>query len=217
MHGQTYNNAYSNIMAMRQNTLEFSTIQTLVVYKVMDHYTMQQYGLEKGICEWGNRGKDAAFKEVEQLHMHSTFKPVKEAHLMDEERAKAIGSLIFLKEKNDGTIKGRACADGRKQCSDPMQTGARSPMVSLESVLLTAVVDACEEHDVVIVDIPNTFVQTDMDGKKVIIKLRGSLADLLVQVALELYSPYVVMENGMVVLCIELLKALYGCLCSICG
>ena len=49
-----------------------------------------------------------------------------------------------------------------------------SPMVSLESVLLTAVVDTCEEHDVAIVDIPNAFIQTDMDREKVIMKLLGS-------------------------------------------
>lgn len=31
----------------------------------MDHYALQQYGLKKGIREWGERGKDAAFTEVE--------------------------------------------------------------------------------------------------------------------------------------------------------
>ena len=69
-------------------------------------------------------------------------------------------------------------------------------MVSLESVLLTAVVDACESRDMVIVDIPNAFVQMDIDGAKVIMKLWDSLAELLVQVAPELHSSHVVMENG---------------------
>ena len=104
--------------------------------------------------------------------------------------------------------------DGRKQHEDPTQTEASSPTVSLESVLLTAVIDALEHHDVAIVDIPNAFVQTDMVGEKVVMKLRGSLAELLVQVAPEFYSPYVVMENGKKVLYVKLLKALYGCLRS---
>ena len=69
-------------------------------------------------------------------------------------------------------------------------------MVSLKSILLTAVIDALEDRDVVIVDIPNAFIQTNMEGEKVIMKLRGSLAELLVQVAPQLYSPYIVMENG---------------------
>ena len=91
-----------------------------------------------------------------------------------------------MKEKTDGTIKGCACADGRKQRSDPTQTEVSSPMVSLESILLTAVIDALEDRDVAILDIPNNaFVQTYMKGKKVIMKLRVSLAELLVQVAPE--------------------------------
>ena len=199
---------------MQNNIIEYHETCTLAVYKMMDHFALQQYGLEKGIREWGDRGINAAYEEVKQLHMRSAFKPVRKDNLSTEERAKAIGSLIFLKEKTDGTIKGRACADGRKQREDPAQADASSPTVSLESVLLTAVIDAHEGRDVAIVDIPNAFVQTDMDGERVVMKLRGSLAELLIQVAPELYSQFVVMENKKVVLYVELLKALYGCLRS---
>lgn len=85
-------------------------------------------------------------------------------------------------------------------------------MVLLESVLLTAVSDACEERDVAIVDIPNVFVQTDMDSEHVIMELHGSQAELPNQVPPQLYSSFVVMENSKWVLYVELLKALYGCI-----
>jgi len=37
------------------------------------------------------------------------------------------------------------------------------------------VIDALEERDVAVVDIPNAFVQTRMDDEKVIMKMRGIL------------------------------------------
>ena len=92
---------------------------------------------------------------------------------------------------------------------------AASPTVLLESILLTCVIDAKENCKVAVVDIPNAFVQTDMDGEqRVIMKMRGKLAELLVKVAPEVYRNYVVLERGQSVLYVELQKALYGMLKS---
>ena len=74
------------------------------------------------------------------------------------------------------------------------------------------------KSDVATVDIPNDFVQTDMPRDdpedKVIMQLRGVVAELLIATAPEIYHPFVVMENGKTVLYVELLKALYGLLKS---
>ena len=51
---------------------------------------------------------------------------------------------MFLKEKRDGTIKGRGCADGRKQREYTNKEDASSPTVAIESVFLTSVIDAHE-------------------------------------------------------------------------
>ncbi len=51
-----------------------------------------------------------------------------------------------------------------------------------------------------------------MEGEKVIMKLRGELAELLVTTAPELYHPFLHDENGKSILYVELLKALYGTL-----
>ena len=66
-----------------------------------------------------------------------------------------------------------------------------SPTASLESILLTAVIDAHEERDVMTCDIPNAFIQAEMpevrDGKeRVYMKITGVLVDLLVQLNPEL-------------------------------
>ncbi len=45
----------------------------------------------------------------------NVFTPVLKESLSSEEQAKALASLMFLKEKRDKTVKARMCADGRKQ------------------------------------------------------------------------------------------------------
>ena len=71
--------------------------------------------------------------------------------------------LIFLTQKHDGHAKARACVDGHKQRLWMDKDKAASPTVLLESVMLTSVIDTKEGREVAIVDIPNTFVQTEME------------------------------------------------------
>ena len=66
-------------------------------------------------------------------------------------------------------------------------------------------------------DVPNAFIQTAMPEPKegeerVMMKITGVLVDLLVQMAPEIYGPYVVFENGRKVLYVQVLQALYGML-----
>eukprot|EP00957_Ditylum_brightwellii_P162136 12344445-Ditylum_brightwellii.AAC.1 len=74
--------------------------------------------------------------------------------LSQEERKKAPPLLMFIKEKQDGRIKGRTCADGRKQHIDSKKGDAASPTVSIESVLISATIDGHERRKVATTDIP---------------------------------------------------------------
>ena len=89
-----------------------------------------------------------------------------------------------------------------------------SPTTSLESVFLMAVVDAKEGWDVMTTDIPNAFIQADMpeDDTPVYMKITGVLVHLLVEMAPEVYSAFVVFKNGKKFLYIKFLRALYGIL-----
>ena len=52
-------------------------------------------------------------------------------------------------------------------------------------MLITGVVEAKQRRDAITLDIPNAFVQTDVpdkDGEKIIIKIRGSLVDILLEI-----------------------------------
>ena len=65
--------------------------------------------------------------------------------LTKEQWAKAISSLLFFKEKRDGTIKGRACAIDTPQRSYIKKEDAASPTCATESVFITSVVDTTND------------------------------------------------------------------------
>ena len=92
-----------------------------------------------------------------------------------------------------------------------------SPTASLESIFLTATIDAKEGRDVMTNDIPNAFIQAEVPERKdgedrIIMKITGVLVDYLVEIAPEVYADYIVIEKGKRVLYIEVLRALYGML-----
>jgi hypothetical protein len=181
------------------------------------HQFVQTYSLTKGLKKFGNAGHNAAFNEIKQLHDRIVFEPIHLSDLTDQERKRAMESLIFLVEKRDGRVKGRACANGSTQRDYMDREDAASPTAATESILITALIDAKQKRDVMTADIPNAFVQTDIEpaekGKRTIMKIRGPLVDMLIEIAPEIYKPYVSYEKGKV-LYVKMLKALYGMLVS---
>jgi hypothetical protein len=83
--------------------------------------------------------------------------------LTREEKRAALHYLMILKKKRNGRIKGRGCADGRKQRLHTNKEDASSPTVAIEAVMLSCVIDANERRDTATVDIPGAFMQADMD------------------------------------------------------
>ena len=69
--------------------------------------------------------------------------------------------------------------------------------MSTEAVLLISIVDALEERDVSIMDIPNAFIQTRvLEAKqRVIIRLMGIVVDWLVKAAPDVYTSYVTVNK----------------------
>jgi hypothetical protein len=83
--------------------------------------------------------------------------------------------------------------------------------------LITGVIKAKEERDVMTCDIPKAFIQAYLPKKelgedRVVMKITGVLANMLVNINPELYGPAVVLENRKKVLDVEVLKAIYGML-----
>ena len=110
-------------------------------------------------------------------------------------------------------MKGQTCTDGRKQRKKAVTGDATFLTVSMESVLLTATIDAHEGRDFGICNISGDFLDADMD-KDVKMALRGRLAELMVNIAPQIYTHFVIYEKGRPVLYVTLKEALYGCLRS---
>jgi len=150
---------------------------------------------------------------MKQLHMRGTFKPMHWSELSHDQRRTVLESHMFLKEKRDGKVKGRTVAGGNKQRDYISKEDASSPTVATESVLLTCIIDAQEERDVAVIDIPNAFVQTRVEDEKdmAFIKIRGVLVDILVDIAPDVYKSYVTTDKkGVKQLLVQCQNALYG-------
>jgi len=175
---------------------------------------LAQYSITAGLKKFKEKGEKGVTKELTQMHDMRVFTPVLKDSLNKEERSKALASLMFLKEKRDKTVKARMCADGRKQRGDWTKQESTSPTVATESVFITAVVDAHEERDVACYDIPGAFLHADSDEDITMI-LKGRLAELMVQVAPNLYRKYISVDRkGTAILYVKMQKAMYGLLRS---
>ena len=171
--------------------------------------------LKAGLRTFGDDGMRAVEKEMRQLHGRDAMKPVHKNCLTIEQQREALAYLMFLKRKRCGKIKGRGCADGRKQRAYITKEDSTAPTVSTEAVFLTAVIDAMEGRNVVVLDVPGAFMQAEID-EMVHVRFTGAMVTLLLEIDYEMYKDYVIVEKGERVMYMELLKALYGTLRAAC-
>ena len=150
------------------------------------------------------------------MHDRVVFEPVNVSQLTSDDKRKAMESLIFLTEKRDGTIKGRACANGSIQRNYIDKDDAATPTVGTEAILLSGVIDAKEKRDVMTADIPNALVQTEVDPEDgiILMKIRGAMVDYLLEIDNLRYRDYVTVEDNKKILYVRMVKALYGMLKS---
>ena len=73
----------------------------------------QQYIYEKGLKKFGERGKQAAIEEWDQLHRRKCFVLIEIASMTQKEKERAQQALVLLTEKRDGSIKGRTVYNGK--------------------------------------------------------------------------------------------------------
>ncbi len=158
-----------------------------------------QHSLEAGLKHFGERGEMAVSKELKQFNVYDVFEPLYADKLSQEEKSKALPSIIFLKEKQDGNVKARSCANGSVQREHVAKEEAAAPTVALESVFVTATIDAKEKREVVTIDIPGAFLHADYEDY-VIMKMNGSLAELMVKTDPKIYPIYVTIKKGRQVL-----------------
>jgi hypothetical protein len=114
-------------------------------------------------------------KEMDQLNKYRDFELKHVRDLSEEDKKKALSSLIFLKEKKSRVIKACSCANGSPQREHFAKEEAVAPTVALKSVLITSTMDAKESRKVVTVDVLGVFLHAD-NKDYVIMKMVGTLA-----------------------------------------
>jgi hypothetical protein len=176
---------------------------------------MAQLSMKAAIKKWGNQAKFAISKEMKQLHWHNLFKPRHWHALTKKQKEQVLESHVFVEEKKDGRIKAQKVIGGNKQHDYITKEDVSSPTVTAEAVMLTCVIDAQEESDVAVVDIPNAFFQTVVSeedaGHHVTVPIREPLVDVLVLIAPDVYGPYVsTTKTGQKVMIVECLNAIHG-------
>ena len=62
--------------------------------------------------------------------------------------------------------------------------------MATEALFLTCLINVMEYKEVATVDIPGAFIQADMEGETVNMKLEGKMADLLMKINPKLYRKY---------------------------
>jgi len=124
---------------------------------------LNQVGVIEGLKMFGEEGNNALLKELNQLHERDALLPKKKEDMTHDERKKALRYLMFLKEKRDGTIKARGCADRRSQREYTTKAETSSPTVSLEAMMMSCAIDAREGRHVAVTDIPGAFLHSDME------------------------------------------------------
>jgi hypothetical protein len=170
---------------------------------------MTQYSAKKGIKIFGEPGVRAIYEEVKQIHEMGAIEP--KSNMTRDEKRQALQYLMYLKKKRCGRIKGRGCADGRKQRLYTNKHDASSPTVSLEALMISCIIDAKEKRYVVTCDVPGAFLQTKMD-ELVYVRFDGPMAEALIKLDPSQYKKHVTIEHGKTVIYAMLKKALYGTL-----
>jgi hypothetical protein len=131
-------------------------------------------------------------KEMKQLQWRDLYKPKHWHGLTKKQKEQVLESHIFIEQKRDGRIKAKKVIGGNKQCDYITKEDVSFPMVSAEAVMLICIIDAAEDRDIAVVDIPNAFAQTvvseEDEEHHVIVHIRGPLVDILVLIAPDVYG-----------------------------
>ena len=165
-----------------------------------------QMNINAGIRKHGEKAIAAVIKEYQQLKDMDTVVPLNAGELSQGEKREAFELLTLVKKKRCGKLKGRVCANGRKQRRYISREEVSSPTVQLESIIATLLIDAKERRDVAVADVTGAYLKTVMTDH-VVTKVTGSATDIMCDVNPS-FRDKVALEGKNKVLYMQLNKAL---------
>jgi hypothetical protein len=173
---------------------------------------MTQKTATAGIKKHGQAAVDALLQEFCQLNSKNVFEPLDASTLTASQKQEALCAVTLIKDKRSGKLKGRTFANSWFQRSKYTKEETTSPTVSTDTLMISLVIDAKEQHDVATANVDRAYFHADMEDF-VLLKLVGEAANIMCHVNPQ-YEKFVVIENRMKVLHLQLLKALCGCVQS---
>ena len=72
-------------------------------------------------------------EELQELETRKVMEPIDGNDMTREEKGYVYNTLCFMKQKRSGRIKGRGCADGRKQREFITKEESSAPTISTEA------------------------------------------------------------------------------------
>jgi len=175
---------------------------------------MNQMTAKAGIKKHGDVAIAALIKELtHNLVDKDVIEGKKFRELSPEQRKDALRVVALIKEKRNGVVKGRVCADGRPQRAYTDRDEVYSPTVSTEGMTLSLAIDAYEKRFVAVTDIDGAYLHAHMD-EFVLMMFEGEMAEMLVKASPQYKQFLHVTRNGKKLLYVRLKRALYGCIRS---
>lgn len=110
--------------------------------------------------------------EYAQLDNNTVFEWMDTSKLTITRKMTTLNLLVLIKEKRDGRIKGRACANGREQMTYISKDDISSPTIQIESLMISLLIDAYERRDIATVDVGCAYLMANMNDT-IIVKLIG--------------------------------------------
>ena len=99
---------------------------------------------------------------------------------METAKRERIRTFNVSKKKCCGKLKGRVCANGRKQRRYINKDNVSSPTVHLESLIVLLMIDAKKMRIVVTVDVKTAYLKTFMPDY-VLVKVKGAATNIICQ------------------------------------
>ena len=118
-------------------------------------------------------------------------------------------AINLIKQKWDSKLKVKTVADGSLQCILYNKSEIALPTVAKDALLLYILIDAHENRDVATADVAQAYLKAYMDDL-VLMKFMGESVNMLCKLNPE-HEKFVMTENGIKVLYVCLIEAIYSC------
>ena len=125
------------------------------------NFMFNQMTDKAGIRKHRQKAVDALFKKIAQIDTKGVIKAIRASDLTHAQRKNALRAINLIKEKRNGVIKGRTCADGRPERKIYTREEVASPTASNDSIMTKLVIAALEKRKVVSWDVEGAHLLAD--------------------------------------------------------